>query len=141
FKGDATILKDTSNEFNRYPSSQAIMQYIPSLIDVQFFEEILNANYVADGEVAGQGNSETFSGYYKKHKRQYSGYISSAADTLLVVCFLNFSNKRKAKQFFSNWKYQNGYLGSGLFLDSSPPHIYCYSVNRRTKAINRYKLP
>lgn len=136
FKSDATILRDTTNEFNRYPSAQAVRQYTPSLSDVQAYEEILKNSSVPNE----RSNDETFVNHFKKFNRQYSGYIDKNGDTIIVVCFIDFSNKKKAKEFFSNWKYQNIYLGSGLFLDRRPPHIYCYSFDRRTKEVNRYTV-
>lgn len=139
FKSDATILRDTTSEFNRYPSAHAVEQYIPSLTDVQVYEDVLKNRLVPDNEGSASSN-ETFASNFNKFNRQYSGYINKAGDTVLVVCFLDFSNTKEAKKFFYDWKYRNGYLGSGLFLDRKPPSIYCYSFNLQTKALNRYKI-
>lgn len=139
FNRDASILKDTTNEFNRYPPVHAIRQYIVSLADIQLYEEALK-NSVVPNDQYTQNINALFIDRFKKFNRQYSGYIDKSGDTILVVCFLDFGNKKKARKFFGNWKSQNGYLGSGLFLDSSPPHIYCYSLNLRTKKITRYKV-
>jgi len=121
FKNDATILKDTTSEFNRYPSAQAIRQYIPSLPDIQRYEVVLKNSFVSEGQIINKGGDERLAEHYKAFNRQYSGYIDKAGDTILVVCFLDFSDNKKAKKFFYNWKYQNEYLSSGLFLDSKPP--------------------
>ena len=43
----ATILRDTLNEFNRYPSAKAADQYIPSLSDIQNLEWILKKSFVS----------------------------------------------------------------------------------------------
>lgn len=48
FKSDATILRDTTNEFNRYPITHAVKQYIPSLTDIQEYENILNKSIVPE---------------------------------------------------------------------------------------------
>ena len=138
FKRNATILEDTTDEFNRYPSTQAAKQYIPLLTDVQAFEDTLKNSFVFNEQIVDAG--EPVAKHYKKFNRQYSGYIDRSGDTILIVCFLDFSNRKKANKFFNNWKYRNGYLGSGLFLDSSPPHIYCYSFNLRTGSVSRYKV-
>jgi hypothetical protein len=140
FKNDATILKDTTNEFNRYPSAQAVRQYIPSLSDIQRYEAVLKNNFVSDGKIINKGGGEMLAEHYRTFNRQYSGYIDKAGDTILVVCFLDFSDNKKAKIFFYNWKYQNEYLSSGLFLDRKPPHIYCYAFNLRKRALSRYTL-
>lgn len=141
FKNDATILKDTTNEFNRYPRTQSNGQYILSLADVHQMEDVLKVSFVSNGQIVDKGRGELLTGQYKKFNRQYSGYISKSGDTILVVCFLDFSNRNKARKYFGNWEYQNVYLGSGLFLDSKPPNIYCYSFNLQTKDLARYVVP
>lgn len=140
FKTDATILKDTTNEFNRYPDTQAVMQYIPSLTDVQVYEEVLKSSFVSDLQIANGNNGETFVKHYKRYNRQYSGYLDKSGDTILVVCFLDFSNKREGQRFFYNWKYQNAFFGTVLYLHKKSPGIYCYSLNLRTKTLSRYKV-
>jgi hypothetical protein len=139
FKSNATILKDTITKYNRYPSEQAIEQYIPSLSDVQTFEGILKSSFVSNDQIAAQ-DGETFVSRYKKFHRQYSGYIDKSADTVLVVCFLDFSNRREGKKFFYDWKYQNSFFGSVLYLHKKSPSIYCYALNKRTKQLSRYKI-
>ncbi|HMI63651.1 MAG TPA: hypothetical protein VK518_22195 [Puia sp.] len=141
YKNDATILKDTTSEFNRYPTTQSNGQYILSFADVYQMEDVLKVSFVSNGQIVDKGRGELLIRQYKKFNRQYSGYISKSGDTILVVCFLDFSNRKKAKKYFGNWEYQNGYLGSGLFLDSRPPNIYCYSFNLRTKELTRYLVP
>lgn len=139
---EAVILKDTTNEFNRFTTNDAVKQYILSIDDVQQYESILKNSYVVNKEIASSSvvNSESIPKYFENFKRQYSGYINSSGDTLLVVCFIDFTNKKKAKKFFSNWKYQQIYLGSTLYLDTKPPGgMYCYSFNKRTKQLSRYK--
>jgi len=136
FKKEASILKDTINEFNRYPHSGK--QYIPSLADIKIFESVLKATCIPDQQ--DNENCTLFPAYFKKFKRQYSGYIKETGDTILVVCFLDFNNKRKAERFFKYWLFQNEYLGSGLFLDSKPPKIYTYDLNLKTKALTKFKI-
>lgn len=143
FSNEAVILKDTTNEFNRFTTKDAIKQYILSIDDVQQYENILKDSYIANKEIASSSdaNSEIIPKHFKNFKRQYSGYINSSGDTLLVVCFIDFTNKQKAKKFFFNWKYQQIYLGSTLYLDRKPPGgMYCYEFNKRTRKLNRYKI-
>lgn len=139
FKNDATILKDTTNEFNRYPSENAVKQYTPSLADVQAYEDVLKNSFPVDKQVS-TGNNETFVKYYKRFNRQYSGYIDKSGDTILVICFLDFSKKNEAKVFFYNWKYQNSFFGTVLYLHKKSPGIYSYALNLRTKSLSAYKL-
>jgi len=143
FKNEATILKDTANEFNRFTDKDVVKQYIVSVADVQEYESVLKNSFVASNEIANSSdaNSEGVLNHFKNSKRQYSGYINSSGDTLLVVCFIDFTQKKKAKNFFYDWKYRQIYLGSALYLDKKPPGgMYCYSFNKRTKQLNRYKL-
>ena len=136
FNGDAVILKDSINEFNRYP--HAGKQYIPSLADIKLSETILKTACIPDQK--DNEKCALFPAYFKKFKRQYSGCINETGDTIVVVVFLDFSNKRKAEHFFKNWLYQNEFLGSGLFLDSRPPKIYTYSLNLKTRALAKFKI-
>lgn len=142
FKREATILKDTTNEFNRFTINGSVKQYIPSITDVQVYEGILKNSFVANNEIVNNSdaNGESIIKHFKTFNRQYSGYIDNLGDTLLVVCFIDFANKKKAKEFFYNWKYQQIFLGSALFLDRKPPSMYCYSLNLRTKSLSRYKI-
>jgi hypothetical protein len=124
--GDAVILTDTLNEFNRYPPIQSSRQYIPSFADLQEIDKVLQAVAIVP---------------YRILKLQYSGYINLAGDTVLVACFLDFSHGNKARRYFANWEYQNEYLASVLFLDKPAPGILCYSYNRQTKKVYRYWVP
>ena len=136
----ATILRDTLNEFNRYPSAKAVDQYIPSLSDIQNFERVLKKSFVSNGEIVVSGSGEMLLKRFTRFNRQYSGYIDKAGDTILVVCFLDFNDRKKAKKFFSNWKYQNEYLASGLFLDNKPPYIYCFAYNMHLRVLTKFTV-
>ncbi len=138
FKDEATILRDTTNKYNRYPSEEAIGQYIPSFTDVEMFEDILKSSLVSNEQVVAQ-DGETFAKHYRKFNRQYSGYIDKLGDTILVVNFLEFKKKKEAKEVFFNWKYQNSFYGSVLYLHKKTPSIYCYALNIGTKSLSRYK--
>lgn len=142
FKNEATILKDTTNEFNRFTTKDAVEQYILSITDVQEYESILKNGFISNNEIANSSdiNSESIAKHFKNFKRQYSGYINSSGDTLLVVCFIDFTNRKKAKEFFYSWKYQQIFLSSALYLDRKPPSMYCYAFNKRTKQLSRYKI-
>lgn len=142
FKRKATILRDTTNEFNRFAIKGSVKQYTLSLADVQVYEDVLKNSFVANNEIINNSdaNGESIIKHFKTFNRQYSGYIDNLGDTLLVVCFIDFSNKKKAKEFFYDWKYQQIFLGSSLFLDRRPPSMYCYALNLRTKSLSRYKI-
>jgi hypothetical protein len=137
FKRDATILKDTINEFNRYPIAHAIKQYILSLTDVQEYENILEGKFVPDNK---NNNDETFVSRFKKYNRQYSGFIDKLGDTVLVVCFLEFAHKKEANKFFYDWKYQNSFFGSVLYLHKKSPSIFIYSYNKGTNELKPYRV-
>ena len=139
FKDEATILKDTTNKYNRYPSEQAAEQYILSFTDVQMFENTLKSSLLSNEQIVAQ-DGETFVKHYKKFNRQYSGYIDRSGDTILVICLLDFRKKKEAKEIFFNWKYQNSFFGSVLYLHKKTPGVYCYSFNKRTKQLSRYKV-
>ena len=136
FKGTATVLKDTVNEFNRYPAAHAIKQYIPTLADIQEYENVLKESYVPNDK---DYSNETFVSRYKKYNRQYSGFINTSGDTIFVVCFLEFTHKKEASKFFYDWKYQNSFLGSVLYLHKKSPSIFIYSYNKRKTELNPYK--
>lgn len=138
FKGEATILKDTIDKYNRYPSEEAIGQYIPSTADIEMFEDVLNSNLLSDKQIVLQ-KGETFIHHYRNFNRQYSGYIDKSEDTILVVCFLDFKKKKEANEIFFNWRYQNAFYGTVLYLHKKTPSIDCYSFNKRTKHLSRYK--
>lgn len=136
FKQSAVILKDTINEFNRYP--HAAKQYIPSFTNIEAFEAILKTAPIPGK--CSKSNCLHFPAYFKKFRRQYSGYITAKGDTILIVCFLDFSKKRKAAIFFKDWHSQNEFLASGLYLDSNPPPIYTYAFTLQTKVLVKFVL-
>jgi hypothetical protein len=139
FRGEASLLKDTTNEYNRYPPEQAARQYLPSFADIQLFEDVLKARQLYKTQLVSQGG-KSFIKYYKGYKRQYSGYIDKMGDTILMICFLDFRRKNESKEIFFNWKYQNSFFGSIVNLHKRTPGVYCYSYNINTKQLSKYNI-
>ena len=48
--------------------------------------------------------SENVQKKFNKFNRQYISYINKENDTILYIGLLNFSNKKKAKLHFEEWK-------------------------------------
>ena len=136
FKNIATILGDTLNEHNRYPERHASEQYIPLIADVKNIDFILSSTKVI--KIDKQPTNKTYPSNYKKYKRQYSGFINSSGDTILLVCFLEFKKRKEANSFFYNWEYQNSFFGTVLYLHKKSPGIIIYSFNKRAKEIKLY---
>lgn len=40
---------------------------------------------------------------FRKYYRQYAGFINTEKDTIIFIRLMNFSNKKRAKENFSNW--------------------------------------
>jgi hypothetical protein len=129
------------NEVNRFFKSNVTSQYIPTISDVKTSELVLKESYTDGVQLSNKIDGENFVRYYKKYNRQYTGYINKEGDTILVIIFMDFSNKKKVKTYFSSWwKQQNGYHGQTLCSDCSLPKIDSYEVNLRTKSIKKYTV-
>ena len=62
---------------------------------------------------------------FYKYNRQYISYIDQKEDTIISLGLLNFSNKKKANEYFPNWK--NEFLvGFGKYYQKNQK---LYSIN------------
>lgn len=115
--------------------------YIPKIEDIMIGEEFLFNNYY-DYEIkmldyfnldksninSKYKNPEKVKKKFKKYNRQYVASLNKENDTILYIGLLNFSNKKKAKIHFEEWK-EYIYGGVGDF----------YYENQKSYIINLSK--
>lgn len=55
---------------------------------------------------------------FYKYNRQYLAYVNKSNDTIITIGLLNFSNKRKAEKYFSDWKKTVQFGFHGFYKDN-----------------------
>jgi len=66
-----------------------------------------------------------------KYYRQYAGYTNNSNDSIIYIGLFNFSNKKKASEYFEGWD-KILFLGSGRYYEDNQD---CYLINITQKKI------
>ena len=89
--------------------------------EVLIAEKIFYANYHDDLDkenIAWYNSNENPQKKYKKYKRQYIGFIDALGNKVVLIQFLNFNKKRKARTYFDKWK-EDFIIGFGDFYEKN----------------------
>lgn len=70
---------------------------------------------------------------YKKYYRQYSGYIDITTDSIIHISLFNFSDEKKASQYFEKWD-SKMLLGSGKYYEENQ-EFYLVNISKEKLVI------